>query len=458
MTFNNIQINFAPGPHTRIERMDGREYLVAPMVMLTVGVHNGSNGPILYTADELAKTPETWNMKPLVVYHPTQDGQGISACTLNVIETQGVGMIMNARWDGKLRAEAWFDIDKVARVDNRILEALEQGKLMEVSTGLFTDNEQVEGTFEPTGERYVAIARNFRADHLAILPDRIGACSIKDGAGLLQTNELSNSDTRQRLEKAVQSLYGRDVWVMDVFTDWFVFARDGLLFKAVYEVANDLVTISPGMPEAVVVQTAYRTVDGTLIGNCSLDPCLESSSKENPMSKPATSKTKLIDDLISNASNPFTKEDRAFLETKDDAFLEGLMPAAVTEPEPEAKVKEQPVGNQAKPTTKLQSVDEYINNAPAGMQDVLRHGLNSYTAERMRLVSTIVANEHNTYTEAELQSLPHDQLQKLASFVAANTKQPEPMGVTYPNYAGAGAVPLSNVGMDMDPLEVPFMW
>ena len=39
------------------------------------------------------------------------------------------------------------------------------------------------------GKAYVGIARNYRPDHLAILPDMKGACSIADGAGLCRNHE-----------------------------------------------------------------------------------------------------------------------------------------------------------------------------------------------------------------------------------------------------------------------------
>lgn len=178
------------GAKPRHETLDGKDYLAVPMAMLTEGVHAGSNGPLFYPREELSKTPGVWNMKPLVVYHPTQNGQGVSACTPAVIETRAIGIVMNSLFDNKLRAEAWIDPIKCKKVDERVLNSVNKGEMVEVSTGLFTDNEQVEGEFN--GKKYVAIARNYRPDHLAILPDKKGACSIADGAGLLQLNEANH--------------------------------------------------------------------------------------------------------------------------------------------------------------------------------------------------------------------------------------------------------------------------
>ena len=55
-------------------------------------------------------------------------------------------------------------------------------KEVEVSLGMFTENDMEEGEYE--GKQYKGIAKNHRPDHLAILPDQIGACSCKDGCGL----------------------------------------------------------------------------------------------------------------------------------------------------------------------------------------------------------------------------------------------------------------------------------
>ena len=195
-SLQKILVNFTG--ITRYDTLDGKDYLVAPMVMIVEGVLNGTNGPLLYPADELSKTPAVWNMKPVVVYHPSHNGRGVSACDPAIIKNHGVGIIMNAVFeDGKLKAEAWIDINKAAEVDDRVVDAIENNTVMELSTGLYTDNERVEGEFD--GTPYTAIARNYRPDHLALLPDQTGACSIKDGAGFLRLN-VSNEGTSVEID------------------------------------------------------------------------------------------------------------------------------------------------------------------------------------------------------------------------------------------------------------------
>lgn len=467
--FETVVLNFAPGPHTRYEMLDGKEYLVAPVVMLTVGVHSGSNGPILYEEQDLAKYPESWNMKPLVVYHPQNNGQGISACSPSVIETQGVGLIMNTKFDGKLRAEAWFDIKKLEKVDDRILNALEEGKMMEVSTGLFSDNEIQNGQFEPTGEDYVGIARNFRPDHLAILPDKIGACSIADGAGLLQINELSNSDVGQRLAAQLRERY-EDAFLMDVFSSWFVFAMDGRLWRMTYSVSeNDVVEIGDGPREAVVPQTVYRTVDGQMIGNSSY----LQFPKEIEMPKKNGNK-KLVDELISNEQNKWTEEHREFLEGQDEAFLqsfqknedddesdqegsgkEGAQPKKEEGTEVAKGTETQPSANEQQP--KSLTFNELLESADPKTRGMIRNGIAAYEAQRSQTIQGILSSPGCTFNQQQLEGMDDDVLYNLSnSLRAVQNHHSQMQGYQSPSYAGAaGTVPQQNAMLDDEPIVPP---
>lgn len=159
---------------------DGKDYIVAPVAMLVPGVHNGSNGALLYPADELAKAPAAWDGKPVTVGHPA-GGAYVPGQTVTI------GTIKNTRYDGKLRAEAWLDPHALVYHAEELYHALENGGTVEVSTGLYTVNEPVPGT-DPGGVPYAAIARNYTPDHLAILTDQPGACSVAAGCGLPVAN------------------------------------------------------------------------------------------------------------------------------------------------------------------------------------------------------------------------------------------------------------------------------
>ena len=182
-------------PTVRHDQMEGRDYLVTPAQMITEGVHDGSDGPIFYPADELAKPAVVWNHKPVVVYHPQRNGMPVSACDPTELTTRKVGVLMNTVFNAKtkkLGAEAWLEPDRIAAVDERVADAIENNEMMEVSTGLFMNLDKTPG--EWNGEKYVGVARNIQPDHLAILPDVKGACSIEDGAGLLRVNASDDGE------------------------------------------------------------------------------------------------------------------------------------------------------------------------------------------------------------------------------------------------------------------------
>jgi len=181
-------------PIIRQDTMEGKNWIVAPTQMITEGVHNGSDGPILYTADELAKITDVWNNKPVVVYHPEVNGMQVSACSPDQMTARKVGVLLNTKWDGvtkKLGTETWLEPSRIQAVDSRVAEAIENSEMMEVSTGLYMDLERTEGEWD--GIEYIGVARNMQPDHLALLPDQKGACSIEDGAGFLRLNQAGEA-------------------------------------------------------------------------------------------------------------------------------------------------------------------------------------------------------------------------------------------------------------------------
>jgi hypothetical protein len=168
----------------RKEFLNGRMNLVAPVVLIVSRVNLGSSGPIYYPASELAKAPSAWDDVPLVVNHPIRNGRPVTARDPEVLRTRAIGVVKNARYEnGKLLGEAWFDVEATQRVDYRIFDRLNAGLCIEVSTGLHAQADMTPG-IAPNGARYSGIARNYQPDHLAILPDEVGACSVDDGCGI----------------------------------------------------------------------------------------------------------------------------------------------------------------------------------------------------------------------------------------------------------------------------------
>lgn len=449
------------GRGIRYDELDGRQFLVVPVAMLTEGVHVGSNGALFYPREELSKTPAVWNHKPIVVYHPEINGQGVSACDPAVINSRAVGLIMNTAFVAKtqkLRAEAWLDVAKVRKVDSRIMDAIEKNQVMEVSTGLFTDNEATEGEFN--GEKYSAIARNYRADHLAILPDKVGACSIADGAGLLQLNEQSmvNGMSFDQIRRAIATVVyakGDGYYVEDVYRDFAVYSDGaGKLWKQVYAIVNGAASLV-GDPEQVIRVTEYRSLDGSFVGN--------TAPERNPLKKESKTMDKktLIDKLVGNAKSGIKETDREALALLSETALQSMVtnaegqPAAttVTEEPAATTVTEAPAAPPPAANQKPVTMEEYVSAAPAELRDVLISSLNVHNQHKQELVAKITANKANVFTPEQLGAKSLGELQAIAALAAT-----APGLVPVPSYFGA-AQPIANAGTSTaeTPLGLPAM-
>ena len=448
---------------TRYETKEGKQFLVVPCVMMTEGVHQGSMGALYYPESELSKTPAIWNHKPVVVYHPQFNGQSVSACDPIILETYRIGELYNTKWeDGKLKTECWIDEEKANKVDNRVIEAIQNGSMMEVSTGLFTDNEVIEG--EWNGENYVSIARNYRPDHLAILPDQIGACSIEDGAGLLRNQQEDTPESRlaESLLKVFNELshneiwgelngiIGDNAWVSDVYDNFFIYEVDEKMFYQDYEIMDEKVNLK-GIAQEVEKIIQYRKNDGTLIGNIDLSENF--FKKENEMERKKT-----VDALISNESTPWSEDDREMLMgLSDNKFAIIANEKEETTPAPEEKeVEEKEVEEKAPTDNKEVTLEQYINNAPEGLRDMLRSGLVAHQENKSKLIQKITANKKNTFTPEQLNGKSLDELRQLATLAEVEVSTPSYLPAAL--FAGQGEVASPSVNSEgVEALEAPVM-
>jgi hypothetical protein len=450
--------------------MEGRDWTVVPTQMITEGVHNGSDGPIFYPADELAKLPDAWNHKPVMVYHPKVNGKQVSACDPIQLTTRKVGVMLNTKWDGeikKLGTETWLDPARMNAIDERIPQAIKDNEMMEVSTGLFMDLERTPGEFE--GKEYIGIARNMQPDHLALLPDQKGACSIEDGAGFLRNNEecrklimneMSHGGIRQLLSSSLRAKK-EEAWVEDVFDDYFIYEEGGRYFKQDYTVKDGIVSFV-GLPKVVERKITYEEV--TLATNKEPNPNVKGEAME---------KEKIVDALIENERTSWTEEHRKTLMgleesvltiMQDDAAAEEKAEEKAEDAKPEAKAEEkaedakpeakaEPVGNAQPP--KPQTAEEYIQNAPPEIRESLEMGLATLSEQKARLIESILANERNTFTKEHLETMKLEMLQHMAQLAAPVAN--EAQGQTVPLYIGQQDGNIPRGGSAPEPLLLPTM-
>lgn len=364
---------------TKVQRksLGGRNYLVAPVVMILEGVFAGNQGALFYDGEEIAKSVNGWNHRPITVGHPeAADGVKISGCTPEAIDSVGIGMILNTSWNSKskkLRAQAWFEETRLDVVPggHKVKEALTKEAPLEVSTGLFVDNELSSGLYN--GREYQGKARNFRPDHLAIIMDGVGACSIKDGAGLL-------------VNRSNEKFEGVATYVFN-----------GVKYTENFTAANGLVT---------------------LMGNRT-----EISEAKNPEpvtnAKVTMSKAQLLTAL--------GEDHKDFVANLSDAQVEALMKLErVVE-----KTVEVPVANKA------ETLEDVLAIAPASVKTQIEEALAVNSDHRNNLIAKVVANPQNTFSAEELAVMPTSTLHKLSALAIVTNAAPT---ATQPRFAGSAPV------------------
>lgn len=431
----------------RNETLEGRPYLAVPMVMIKEGVLNGSDGPILYTSEELAKVPQVWNTKPVVVQHPTLNGKSLSACDPDVLEKYRVGMIMNTSWDGqRLKAEAWLEPSRLEAVDSRVLNAVQKGEMMEVSTGLFSEIEQKPGVFK--GRHYKGVVRNLRPDHLAILPDSIGACSIADGAGLMRNSrkemelilnsfginrDAAHDKVRLLLRNAASAELGESFdFIENVFDTTFVYKTNEGLWQRNYSLQGGKAVLE-GLPVRVERDVTYKALIN------------ENQGK------------KKMENTIKTSLGVRKEEDREFLEGLSEGQLTKNMQTAktavVTPSIPPIEEKKEEIVEEVKQvdnTEQVKAPSDYLEALPAEIREVLNEALSTQAEQKAKLVESIVANKKNILSKEQLTTLKMTELKAMAALA-----QEEPRAKT--SYAGMG--PVGNVQNEVveEPLLAPTM-
>jgi len=168
---------------------------VVPVTALVEGVIQGVTAaePELALATEFGKFPQGWNGRPVVMDHPevVVDNQAykVSANSPQILEKYQFGFMFNTQLiDNALQTEAWIDTKRAEYLSDNTrwvlntLRNMETGEKLEVSTGLFTGQENHSGKYN--GKDYSAIWAGVVPDHLAFLPEgALGACSVADGCG-----------------------------------------------------------------------------------------------------------------------------------------------------------------------------------------------------------------------------------------------------------------------------------
>ena len=436
----------------RTEMHQGKKHLVVPVIMMVEGVHNGSHGPLLHLAEDLGRFPDAWNGIPISVEHPEEGDHFVSANSPNVIDRQTVGRVYNSQMmDGKLKAEAWIEEEKISQLSPAALGYIRQGRPLDVSVGVFTEDEMIPGVWN--SEPYDGIARNHRPDHLALLPGGQGACSWEDGCGiranekhkasqseggsnsvelLKAMKELNlagfsaiqiNEQGYKEIITALQSKLDRmddDVkihFLQEVYDNYCIYeirsrAEGGgnSLYRRSYQKNSDGSIEFTGEPAAVQRKVEYVTMQKGDLNTM--------ADKDNKARCPKCIEKAGL--LIQSKHSTFVEADREWLETLDEPYLDKLLAMQKKDEEP----KEPPQVNKEQAIQVLQdelkTPEKFINLLPAEMQDQMRSGLKLHQEKKAELIKTITdhaKDKEGFYTEDDLKAMSMIDLQRLASMI-----------------------------------------
>lgn len=196
--------NRLSGSNVRRETLNGREYVVAPVISVCEGVLNDE----FVMTSEFGKFPLSWDGRPIVLDHPKQDDHPVSANSPEMLLQYQIGTVFNTHLDdAKLKHDMWIDIALAQQTEEgkEVLRRLDSGEQLEVSTAYFRTLEESPGEFN--GAAYAGIVRDLKPDHLAILLGARGACSWDDGCGAPRVN-AEESDEQSEWLKALNQLAG----------------------------------------------------------------------------------------------------------------------------------------------------------------------------------------------------------------------------------------------------------
>ncbi len=479
----NIYFHSTPAYEVRYEELDGKDFMVVPVVMMMEGVHVGSVGPVLHTAEELGKIPETWNGIPVTVTHPSINGQYVSANSPEVLSTFSIGKVFHAHMvDEKLHAEAWLEVDKATQHSPELVEKINNGEIIEVSVGTYSDSISQKGMFND--EMFEAIAVNYRPDHLALLPDDVGACSIKDGCGLrvnkyggtkmefivneqnaeqvlkeiskkgLIVNATGYNELQSKAMDAINNLDSDTTYhyLVEMFDTFLVYKsntyvsgiRSGRYYKQSYQenAAGEINLLG----EAVQVK---RVVDyPTVIQNNEVSRTkFNNNQKKGEMSDCKPCIKAAVDTLINNKATSWSENDREFLEGLTENQLEKFNPVVIEKTIEVNKTSAAP-----------KTTEEYLATIPKEIREQVETGLRVHSEQKTAMVAAIMANNENVWTKEELEATPFATLQKIQMTVNANKKVVEEETVNYMAFGSTPEVVVNKSGNVevMAPIGVTF--
>lgn len=425
---------------------NGKDFLVVSGVPAREQVMN----TYLVPAHDLMRSLKGWNGVPITIQHPKLNDRSANVPDPDVAV---IGRFYNAVWDAdnnRMVGEYWIETEEAGKYveGQAILARINEGLPLETSTGYYADDEQTAG--EHAGKAYKTIHRNLLPDHIAILTNEVGACSLQDGCGVNRNvavtncecdcayhNEASFDQTISALRQSFDETFNPSAerqavmfasWVREVYPTYLIVEADGKLYKVGYEKTESGMTFTPREGwKQVEMQYVEVEAQSTINHSRDADPVLIPPQKETTMK---------FDELQALLA----KKGIAVTVNGDDITVEGELET----PAVEGLSADDVAALKTLAGLKLnQKALDGINQLPALIE--MAHNVEAgRKAEKENLVAIMFSNAANVLSKDELEAMPLPVLQKLH---AVNS-------VTYAPIGGARETLFGNE----DVLVSPSVW
>ncbi len=415
----------------RTEIHQGVPHIVVPAVLMVEGVHNGNHGPTLHLAEELGKFVASWNGIPVTIRHPKSTDPTGTANTPQTLDNYAVGKVFNAKMDGsKLKAELWIEQGTIANLSAETLAYITEGKPLDVSVGVFSADVAQSGTWR--GERYVAVAKDYRPDHLALLPDEEGACNFDDGCGV-RVNKKGGESSVKDLFNVFKELSKEGLTVINLNQEGFGFGEIREAIRSKLDAMDNAVKIffleeifddvfiyrvesrEDGAGPSVLLKRGYQiNQDG--VATFTGDPIpvvrkIEYTEKQtSTFSRMKGVKMADGKEVTTNQQGECAEKVEAMLNKREEKKKE------------EEKVKEHAKKEKELEDLKgsLSESDKALEALSGEAKERLEYGIKAHKEEKDAIIEKVLAVNSEAYSKQELESKSLEDLQKLSSLLSAD--------------------------------------
>ena len=232
------------------------------------------------------------------------------------------------------------------------------------------------------------------------------------------TDNLSDSDLRVALHAQLSKTEDCWFWILTVFQNGkggrviYETGCDGSLFSQDFTIkgTDEEVTLSG---ERIEVRPVTKFVPVENEAGAESDNVQQRSQQENLMK----TKEERVQALIANEKTQYSEADTEWLLGLEEEQLDKMEPVA--EEVADEVIDETPAGEEEE-TGEEHTVEKYIADAPAEIQEVLNQGVQLHRGRKDAVIKALVGNSKNTFTKKQLEAKGIEELESLATLAGSD--------------------------------------